>query len=228
MSEQILVLSPGPANEAGSFDEIYNDAYLGGETRMRAAVTLSRHRQSARFIMVGGCNISPVFGSDKVDAMIDYVRSRNPHASDRLVARPSLPCTYHNLVAAFTLLHKEGVLERPDTQISILTNEYHGPRVLAQAVEVWRQIAPDVPMKLQIPSAEAIMGVDIENDIEAMYPAEYARRIDMEAQGIKDIYNGTYTDSCFDRYGEELAPVLADHRDELLTASELQSLYVPQ
>jgi hypothetical protein len=47
MSEQIIVLSPGPANAAGSFDQIHQGTYLGGETRMQAAVELSRLRRDA-------------------------------------------------------------------------------------------------------------------------------------------------------------------------------------
>jgi hypothetical protein len=93
MSEQIIVLSPGPANAAGSFDQIHQGTYLGGETRMQAAVELSRLRRDARFIMVGGCNISPEYGSDKVDAMVAYMQREKP-CNWRQGSRPAISAVY--------------------------------------------------------------------------------------------------------------------------------------
>jgi hypothetical protein len=194
---------------------------------MQAAVELSRLRRDARFIMVGGCNISPEYGSDKVDAMVAYIQRENPAIGDRVVGLPSLPCTKHNLVAAFTLLQREGMLEESGATITVLTNEYHRPRTIAHGTRAWQEVAPSPAVGFHMPSAESVLGISI-TDVEATYPAEYIQRLALEAQGVVDIYDGTYTDSCFERYGEQLGPVLANYGSDLLTPSERQNIYAPQ
>jgi hypothetical protein len=220
MSEQIIVLSPRPATEAGSFYEVYDGAYLGGQTRMLAAVALAKLQPDLQLVMVGGCNLQLPYASDKVDAMLAFMQeSSELDTANRLTGQPSLPCTYHNAVAAFLRMQREGQVQN-ENNITFLTSGYHRERTLAQALLAWEAVAPTGSQAhITVLSAETVLGIS-EATLEARYDAAYAKRLSMEAQGLHDIHAGVYTDSCVAKHAAELQPILAAYGDELLSTAE--------
>lgn len=187
----VIVLCPSKRDK--TFSEFKENMYLGGQTRMDAAVKLYENNHKAQFILVGGYKKREE-ESDKVDGMQQFLKEKCGQSINTLL-RPSLPCTRHNLIAIFNVWKKHKVFfdKLKSKKIGVLTNFYHLPR----ALRFWSELVNQgdfigIPNPFPI-SAESITGDSGEAYIRYI---EYLLRINGEVKGLKDIEEAQYDDSC--------------------------------
>jgi len=191
----IVVLASGPLGENNTFPEYHNNMYLGGHTRMLAAVRILQHNSNLEMTLVGGFNpdvSEDVPMSNKLDDMASFLYSRTPSA--RLHSVCSLPCTRHNFKAVFASWKADGI-KLVGNEVGILTNAYHLPRAKLFAEREATEFEQYKHLEFMSISAEEILGISLET-IAAADPAAYAKRIASELQGVSQIIDGTYADGC--------------------------------
>src|SRR3989344_5163902 len=146
--DYIIVLNPDKKIH-GQFPNFKDGKYLGGATRMAAAITIAKENQFSEIILVGGYNEdngkdkSTFFQkSQKVEDMKDYLNENK--IKNSIVTINSLPCTKHNLIAVFNKYQKKF----ENKKVGILTNKYH----LSRALQFWVKLKEEPDFnKLSIP-----------------------------------------------------------------------------
>ena len=129
----IIVLCPEKKFN-GKFPEFKNGKYLGGQTRMDAAVMVCQKNKKAKIILVGGYNKDNgeennfYKESKKTMDMKEYLISKGIDEKQIFIVN-SLPCTKHNLIAIFNK-YRNDLIRSKSSSIAIITNEYHLPRTL--------------------------------------------------------------------------------------------------
>lgn len=190
---KVVILAAEPMQADGTFAEFEKGMYLGGHTRMEAAVRLAKIKPETEFIIVGGYN-RPGEGqpkvSDKVDSMATFLRTHvnNP----RLELVRSLPCTHHNFIA---LHHYLQTTNQHPRQIGLLTSGWQIVRAMIfaqQSLQLFR--FPRTVEFIPLPG-EAVLGQSIDTVIGNRKP-EFQTRLATELRGLGQIFDGSYEDSC--------------------------------
>ncbi len=215
----IIVLCASARSDDGKFVEFEKGQYLGGQTRMDAAVKLYKDNHKAQFILVGGYNKNEE-KSDKVNGMQQFLEEKCGQDVDTLLC-PSLPCTRHNLIAIFNTWKKNKVFfdKLKNKKIGVLTNFYHLPR----ALRFWSELVSQeefagIPTPFPI-SAESIIGDSGEAHIRFI---EYLLRINGEVKGLKDIEEAHYGDKCIEKEKDlkYFIKIIKRKRDILLNSED--------
>lgn len=191
----IIVLCPSKKNKEGKFPEFLNGEYLGGQTRMDAAVEIYKENEKARFILVGGYNedngITDYYReSQKTTDMEEYMID-NGVEKNNIRTVNSLPCTRHNLIAIFNTYKKK----LDGRNIGLLTNFYH----MARALRFWTKLVKEIKEFMEIQSfpksiiAESIIG----GGERYIRYCEYISTLEGEIKGLIDIEKNLYRDNCF-------------------------------
>lgn len=198
--DMVIVLSPSERNEFGKFIEYEKSGvYLGGQTRMDAAVEICKKNMQARIIVVGGLKegCKSMDDSYKTKGMKDYLEEKC--GNDVHVERVnSLPCTKHNFISVLIKLTADGE-DLNFKKIGILTNYYHLPRAwkfLSHALGEYK--ISGKPIFIPI-AAESIVD---QHEIYSGKKQEYLLRLEDEVRGIKMCELGEYKDGCLYRKGE--------------------------
>lgn len=237
MRETIFVLSPGRANPDGGFADYGDDgSYIGGQIRMNAAVQMIRDRPEDQFFLVGGLDTDALLApySQKAQDMSRFICStlqdEEPEVWHRAGPVPSLPCTYHNFIAALRELNDPRLMEPGTVNIGVLTNAYHIPRsqlFATQAKHDMFDLNPNIRADVTFTwhAAEDIlqtpMPYSVKDDPEAY--AAFKKRIAMEERGLLDIDLGRYDDSCRRKYREEeFIRFLVHHGKDLMAEHEFE------
>jgi len=193
----VIVLCPDKKNLYGKFPEFKNGKYLGGQTRMNAAVVLSQENKKTIFILVGGHNEDDgITDSDyykksqKTADMRQYFLEKGIE-NKRLKIVNSLPCTKHNLVAVFKKYSKR-LDKKKKLKIGLLTNFYHLPR----ALNFWRNLVCDEFQSI-VKNPTAIIAESIIGGDRPYYKEyEYFLRLESELKGLIDLNTDRYKDKC--------------------------------
>jgi hypothetical protein len=217
----IIVLCPSVRCLDGKFSQFENGKYLGGQTRMEAAVKLAQENKNTTFILVGGYNeddgikASKYYKKSQKTADVEkYLKEKkvkekkvkNKKIIKRIEIVNSLPCTKHNLVAVFHEFKEE--LSDKNKKIGLLTNAYHLPRALrfwkklvddekdefGTIIKPGKKPSKDEPGELKPIVAESIVGV--EKDSRYAGEHEYISRLEDELSGLIDIEKDEYRDGC--------------------------------
>jgi hypothetical protein len=200
---KVVILAAEPMQADGTFAEFEKGMYLGGHTRMEAAVHVAKLIPSTEFIIVGGYN-RPGEGdpktSNKVNSMAAFMRAhiREPH----LELVYSLPCTHHNFIALYHYLQITG--QRPE-EIGLLTSTWQIVRAMefaSQAAQLFQHIDP---IRFTIFPAEQILNTTVEAVVGDRMP-EYDKRMASERRGLGQIIDETYEDSCI-----KYSPAIIQH-----------------
>ncbi len=190
---KVVILAADPALSDGRFEEFKHGMYLGGQTRMEAAVHLAKLHPETEFIIVGGYN-RPGEGqpkiSDKVDSMAAFMRSHIDNSHLELV--PSLPCTRHNFIALFHYLQSSN--QSPE-QIGVLSSSWHLERAILFAKQASRFFRLKQPMEFLPLHAETILGRPQSEIVEGRW-TEYTARLEAEMRGLRQLADGSYEVSC--------------------------------
>ncbi len=133
--ELVILLCPSALNSKGSFDELSPDgSYLGGQTRMGAAVDISP--RVGTFVVVGGSR-------KKVYDMAKYLRAE--FKKNKISPKPKIirirseADTTGNLWAvkrAFKKFRK--VNKFKGKRIGLMTNFYHLPRAMKFGADIFK------------------------------------------------------------------------------------------
>ena len=176
-----MVLCPGRPkrdNKKVVYDQIKDGLYLGGQTRMKAAVIFSKHANTV--IVVGG---SP----RKANYMKQYLVS-NGVPSSKIIRVESDSDTTGNMFA----LKKISEDYKITGNIGILTNFYHMNRSIRFAQDIF--VRKDSNKTIYPVVAETVTEL-----VDCLkYKDEYIKRVAQEIQGLKDWENEVYG---IDRYG---------------------------
>jgi len=215
--DYIIVLCSEKKDKNGKFPEFLDGKYLGGQTRMNAAVEMYKENKEAEFIIVGGYDENGE-GSKKVEDMYEFLT--NECQNIKIFKCPSLPCTFHNLVAIFNTWRKHNI-KLENKKIGLLTNFYHLPRALRfwselNRKEEFKNIFIPCPIPI---SAESV----VQNISSEMYnerSGEYLSTLMSEAEGFKDIEKDSYTDNCLLKKREFFIEIAKKYPNILLTSEE--------
>lgn len=215
-----IIIVPCPEKkdlEDGKFPDYINGLYLGGQIRMDAAISMYKENEGSEFIIVGGYDKDGE-GSQKIGDMDDFLRGECQDI--KITKRPSLPCTFHNLVAIFNMW-REYHTELKGRKIGLLTNFYHLPRSL----RFWSELNKKEEFKnIFIPFPMAISAESIINVPPEIYNEKsngYIFRLIKEAEGLKDIENDNYNDNCLGKDNIKFFQNIArKYPDILLTLEE--------
>lgn len=218
----VIVLCPSKREgKAKKFPEFKDGMYLGGQTRMDAAVKIYKDNKNAQIILVGGYNENSA-ESDKVTHMKQFLEERCGK-NINISLRPSLPCTRHNFIAIFNMWKKNKATFKKlkNTKIGLLTNFYHLPR----ALRFWSELVNQkefagIPTPLPI-NAESITGDSSEAYIRFI---EYLFRIRSEKEGLKDIEDGQYRDDCLRKKYKDFKMIIDKQSDILLNSEDRKEL----
>lgn len=229
----IIVLCPDKKGDNGKFPEFKNGKYLGGQTRMDAAVEISKESNKTKFILVGGYNeddgvISSTYymASQKTTDMQDFMKEKGARNEIKIVN--SLPCTRHNLIAIFNERMEE--LSNTDFNIGLLTNFYHLPR----ALNLWTKLAKEEKEfeKKIIENPTPIVAESIvEENKRYSKHHEYILRLENELKGLIDLdtykykkenqkYERQYMDKCLRK---EFSRIIEKEKKRLLTKEEKEN-----
>ena len=216
----IIVLCP--EKKIGNvFPEFSNGMYLGGQTRMDAAIELFKNNKETNFVVVGGYdptdnNNKVNEKSKKVDDMESFLREKCPDI--KLVGVKSLPCTMHNLVAVFNTWINKDKINLENKNIGILTNFYHLPRTLRFALKAKMKISPNNISDFIPICAESLANLQDNN----MYTrnTEYLLRLESERKGLRDLESDSYKDDCLDKKITQFIGIASKYSDILLTLDE--------
>jgi hypothetical protein len=217
--EIVIVLCPEKTDKDGRFPEFKDGKYLGGQTRMNATCEIFKKNKKAEFIIVGGYDPNDNDRSQKMIDMENFLEEQCKKI--KVVKCPSLPCTRHNLIAIFNTWKKKSK-DIKGKRIGLLTNFYHLPRTLrfwGELVnkEEFKKIPDPIPTPIPI-AAESVS--QISGEIYIRF-TEYILRIDKERDGLRDIENGIYIDSCLlEENFNQFKRVLKNKQDILLTNEE--------
>ncbi len=230
MRQVVHVLSPGLSSRGDIVDFVGNN-YVGGFTRMLAAVQIAQTHPDFEICMVGGGDATPeTFSplSAKTQQMANFVCRRGIDV-EQVTELTSLPCTFHNMVAIL-LSGLEDRIHGISPPLRILTNGYHIQRGELLARAAWSDVTYSFGSpKITWLHAEEIMGIS-EDDLGTAAPEAYRARLDLEAQGMTDLGAGTYTDSCATRYGTGIINAFNNRVAEytrLVSPSEAHNFGVP-
>lgn len=153
--------------------------YLGGPTRMKAAVELCRQKRVKTFFVVGG-------SFEKVDLMKTYLEHNNI-LSDDIIRIESNSDTNGNLHAIKKALKNyKKYAKFKEKSIGALSNAYHMKRIMRFAKDILKGI------KLHSISAEDIYLK--ESNPKRLYEQEFIRREFSEDNGIKEWGQEKYRD----------------------------------
>ena len=214
----VIVLCASAKTNDGKFVEFEKGQYLGGQTRMDAAVKLYESNRKAQFILVGGYNKNEE-KSNKVDGMQEFLRVRCGENINTLLS-PSLPCTRHNLITIFNTWKKKGeIKELKNKKIGLLTNFYHLPR----AMRFWSELVNQKEFT-GIPTPFLISAESVNDDSGEVHIRfiEYLLRINGEVKGLKDIEEAQYDDKCIEigRKYEDFKNIISKQKDILLNSED--------
>lgn len=215
--DYIIVLCSEKKDKNGKFPEFLDGKYLGGQTRMDAAIEVYKENKEAEFIIVGGYDKNGE-GSQKIEDMYEFLTNKCQNI--KIFKRPSLPCTFHNLVAIFNMW-REYDIKLENKKIGLLTNFYHLPRALRfwgelRKNEEFKNIIVSCPIPI---SAESV----IQNIPSEMYNEksnEYLSALMGEVEGLKDIEKDSYTDNCLVKNREFFIEIAKKYPNILLTSKE--------
>jgi len=217
---KIIVLSSTLLQEDGRFGNFEDGMYIGGQVRIEAAVHIAQKYPLIEFTLASGYNKSghgDIETSEKVDQMAAFILARAPMANIQKVY--SLPCTYHNFVAALRRYRSSFESQ----EVGILTNEYHLRRALEFANLAAQTLGYTEQSKFIPIAAEEVLSLQIRAII-GERTGEYAERVRSEAHGLKQLRAGLYEDSCLTRNFASLRHIIKKHGKVLLTDEELDSL----
>lgn len=190
---KVVILAAEPMQADGTFAEFEKGMYLGGHTRMEAAIHVAKLSPSTEFIIVGGYN-RPGQGdpktSDKVNSMAAFMRSRVHKPRLELVY--SLPCTRHNFIALYH--HLQTTNQKPG-ELGVLSSGWHLTRAMEFAAQAAQLFQHAEPIRFVPLPAEQVLNVSIE-EVVGDRLAEYNARLAAERRGICQIMDDTYEDSC--------------------------------
>jgi hypothetical protein len=226
----VIVLCPEERDKTTDRFPEYNKkdgSYLGGQTRMDAAVALYKRNKSTKFFVVGGLDkrCKTLCDSVKTKGMKDYLVEEC--GKDIVVTRiNSLPCTRHNFIATF-VDWKSQSLTLENKIVGILTNFYHLPRSFKFLGQVLQNYKIDGnPLFIPI-AAESIVcqpEIYINNQ-------EYLLTLKNEVQGMQVIEDYAYKDGCLLRKSEyergkfeDYADIIKSHGDALLSEEDKYKL----
>ena len=183
--DYVIILCPSALNSEGKFDELSSDgSYLGGQTRMQAAVDLYKSDKVKNLIVVGG-------GIDeqnqrkkwrKVNDMRKFLMNNNI-PPENIIRISSKADTHGNLRAVYKTFRDK----LKNKSVGILTNFYHLPRTM--------RFTYDSQFKWE----NVFIPICAESVIKSM-PLTYLQRIPElllrianDIKGIKDWEEGKYT-----------------------------------
>lgn len=214
----IIVLCPWKKIN-GKFPEFLGGEYLGGQTRMDAAVELAKENKETIFILVGGYNEDDDINdsnyykesqktSDMKKHMVD-----NGINGDRIETVESLPCSKHNLVAIFNKYKEE--FKDKNLRIGLLTNFYHLPRALC----FWHKLVKEefndiIENPIPIP-AESIIG----EQERYIHQHEYIVVLEKELKGIRELIINEYNDGCLKDVRKEYDNFKKEERTKFLEST---------
>lgn len=190
--DYVIILCADKKDESGVFPDTRDGKYIGGSSRMSAALKYSLDHPETTYIVVGGFDKNGR-KSQKVDDMADYLKEGN--TSIKIVTVPSLPCTHHNFVAIFNKMQDELV----GKSIAIFTSHHHLPRALALYNRLVEKEFPKMPMA-HVLCAEAFEENGVKSIIENA--ESYFKRFALEAEGLFDLESNRYLDYCLEKEKE--------------------------
>ncbi|MFA6271683.1 MAG: ElyC/SanA/YdcF family protein [Patescibacteria group bacterium] len=212
----IIVLNPSVVDTDCKFTEFEKGQYLGGQTRMEAALKLSEVNKNTEFILVGGYDQNSS-QSKKVDDMANFLKNRNEKIN--IIKRLSLPCSHHNFIAVFNEYYKDLIGKK----VGLLTNFYHLPRSLMFYSEVVNKEEKFKVIPTLIPiCAESLVD---NSDVLSMRYIEYISRINSEIKGLGDNEKGKYFDNCMEANKKNFIKIAATYPEILLTEYERNIKY---
>jgi hypothetical protein len=192
------------------FPQFLNGEYLGGQTRMDAAVIVAKQNPKTKIILVGGYNEDNYDKSDyykksqKTENMKTFMHENgvekyvhnNNKKEERIITVESLPCTRHNLIAVFNEYKEE--FSKKDARIGLLTNFYHLPR----ALNFWEKLTKnEEDFKKIIKNPEPIIAESfIEEKERYLHHCEYIKSLESELNGLRllQTYKYNIDKKCFE------------------------------
>jgi hypothetical protein len=190
---KIIILAAEPMLADGTFADFDKGMFLGGQTRMDAAIHIAKTAPETEFIIVGGYN-RPGEGntttSNKVQSMAQFLRRHcdNPH----LELVYSLPCTRHNFIALFHYWRTAG---NQPAEAGILTASWHLVRAQIFAAEISQMFQQQQPISFVPLMAEEVLQLPATN-IAGNHQGEYLARWAVEKRGLSQLRDDTYQDGC--------------------------------
>lgn len=198
--EAVVVLSSARTDAKGKFKDVDADKtgkeiYLGGASRMQAAVEAFKQNPKAAFIMLGGIDVlnnGELFY--KTGQMAEFMKQHCQGIN--IQAIDSLPCTRHNLIAL-----GNSALLGAYKRVGLLSNDYHEARIEA-FLESLRHRENVVMPDLQFVSPRDF---GVSEGVEQS-DKKYQERIRLEANGVAHIeqHPSQYHDSCLEGKVDEL------------------------
>ncbi len=175
----LVVLCPGDPTSSLQFEDQpkNTDLYSGGDIRMRAASKIAR--QYSLIFVVGG-------NEKKINAMKLFLMRQGIN-QEKILRLESNPDTNGNLNAVCKIFeYYEGFKKYI---VTILSNEYHGPRIEKMA----KDILTKNEIKWEFISAESVVKED-SKIIEEIYKKQFKKRKESEKRGMEDWENKRYND----------------------------------
>lgn len=189
----VIVLCPAERNKLDrkfpEYDE--NGKYLGGQTRMDAAVEIYKRSPHAKFIVVGGLDKMPkdLEESVKTQDMKEYLEEKCGAVDVERIN--SLPCTKHNFIAIFIRWAERNV-NLNNKKVGVLTNYFHLPRsfkFLSHALVEYK--IDGNPIFIPIAAESIVCQPEI-----YIKSQEYLLTLKSEVEGMQAIENDKYKDGC--------------------------------
>ncbi len=174
----VILLCPSALNSSGYFDEFSLDgSYLGGQTRMGAAVDISSRVET--FVVVGGTK-------KKIDDMAKYLRTEfkknKVKPKPKIIRIQSEADTTGNLWAVKrTFREFKGVSWLKNKRVGLMTNFYHLPRAMRFSADIFK----DEKMIFLPIIAEAVVN-NIGRSSYLLYPTAFLVRVFNDIKGLKD------------------------------------------
>lgn len=204
--------------EDGKFPEYHRGMYLGGQTRMDAAVELYKNNKLAKFIVVGGLNkdCNNIEDSEKTSSMKKYLEKECKEIN--VTSINSLPCTKHNFVAIFAYWEENSQEDLSKKTVGVLTNHYHLPRSLKFLSLAQKEfLLSNNPIFNPIAAESVICQPEV-----YIKKQEYELTSNSEVRGMGDMERGLYRDCLFRGKFDIDNPVLRDNYKKLLSKDEIR------